>query len=69
MEATPKGHVARAAKVVRENNKCHGRQNAARNKLNLTSDDIPCSSVGNSENVGKWTIPELNYKFWLSAGN
>ena len=33
--------------------------------LNLTPDDIPCSSVGNSEDVGKWTIPQL--KFWLKC--
>ena len=31
--------------------------------LNLTPDDIPCSSVGKEEDVGKWTIPQL--KFWL----
>ena len=31
--------------------------------LNLTPDDIPCLLVGNSEDVGKWTIPQL--KFWL----
>ena len=29
--------------------------------LNLTPDDIPCSSVGNSEDVGKWTIPQLKF--------
>ena len=33
--------------------------------LNLTPDDIPCASVGNSEVVGKWTIPQLN--FWLKC--
>ena len=31
----------------------------------LTPDDIPCASVGNSEDVGKWTIPQL--KFWLKC--
>ena len=33
--------------------------------LNLTLDDIPCASVGNSEDVGKWTISQL--KFWLKC--
>ena len=33
--------------------------------LNLTPDDIPCASVGNSEDLGKWTIPQL--EFWLKC--
>ena len=33
--------------------------------LNLIPDDIPCASVGNSDNVGKWTVPQL--KFWLKC--
>ena len=31
----------------------------------MVLDDIPCSSVGNSEDVGKWTMPQL--KFWLKC--
>ena len=33
--------------------------------LNLIPDDIPCALVGNSEDVGKWTVPQL--KFWLKC--
>ena len=33
--------------------------------LNLTPEDIPCSSVENVENLGKWTVPQL--KFWLKC--
>ena len=33
--------------------------------LNLIPDDIPCASVGNSEDVSKWTVPQL--KFWLKC--
>ena len=33
--------------------------------LNLTPDDIPCSSVGNVDNIRKWTKPQL--KFWLKC--
>ena len=33
--------------------------------LNRIPDDIPCASVGNSEDVGKWTVPQL--KFWLKC--
>jgi len=33
--------------------------------LNLTPDDIPCFLVGNSEDVGKWNVPQL--KFWLKC--
>ena len=30
--------------------------------LNLIPDDIPCASVGNSEDVGKWTIPQVKFQ-------
>ena len=30
--------------------------------LNVTPVDIPCVSVGNSEDVGKWTIPQLKFR-------
>ena len=33
--------------------------------INLIPDNIPCESVGKSDNVGKWTIPQL--KFWLKC--
>ena len=34
--------------------------------VNLTPQDIPCSSVKNGEELSKWTIPQL--KFWLKCG-
>jgi len=33
--------------------------------LNLTPNDIPCSSVENVENLSKWMIPQL--KFWFKC--
>ena len=33
--------------------------------LNLTPNDIPCSSVEIVGNISKWTIPQL--KFWLKC--
>ena len=45
--------------------KCHGDRALQEISLNLTPDDIPCPSVGNSEDVGKRTIPQL--KVWLKC--
>lgn len=59
MEARPKGHLARVLKS------CEGKGSVMEDKalqeisLNLIPDDIPCASVSNSEDVGKWTIPQL----------
>ena len=33
--------------------------------VNLTPEDIPCSSMKNGEDISKWTIPQL--KFWLKC--
>ena len=40
----------------------HGRPGMS-SDVNLTPEDIPCSSVKNGEDISKWTIPQL--KFWL----
>ena len=34
-------------------------------EINLTPNDIPCSSVENVEDIRKWTIPQ--FKFWLKC--
>ena len=64
IEARPKGHLARVLKVVWENSVMEDRA-LQEISLNFTPDDIPCSSVGNLEDVVKWTIPQL--KFWLKC--
>ncbi|CAH3197210.1 unnamed protein product [Porites evermanni] len=42
----------------------HGRHEMS-SDVNLTPEDIPCSSVKNGEDISKWTIPQL--KFWLKC--
>ena len=61
MRARPKGRRTRESQINK-----HGQKSFIQEiDLNLTPDDIPCSSVGNVDNISKWTKPQL--KFWLKC--
>ena len=56
---------ARNLKIMAEDtDSLHGRHEMS-SDVNLTPEDIPCSSVKNGEDISKWTIPQL--KFWLKC--
>ena len=50
--------------MAEDTDSLHGRHEMS-SDVNLTPEDIPCSSVKNGEEISKWTIPQL--KFWLKC--